>query len=597
MITRCICLGLISLVSTMMSAAPAAAQTALGSGNALDNNLGVGTGGINQPAAAPNYRERNLIVTGDVIGGRGFRGSVGYTAEADFRGALGSNDLFRFRADSAISSPQLFQLGYTYEQLRYGQAVGMVEYRRAGSADPASVMANDPIVISDSTAMRRMDRQTLANSLTFTQAQTVEPRVIGSRYAEDGSLLYFNASTVRGIIVEPADRAASLLGLSTFDTARLIEDAIAGERNVRVGAEYVTQFEAIGVNAPEPPAPSQPTGELAGGQRVETSVSAQHDAILERVVERYAGASGTPQPTSTEVIRNLDQNYQQLRDQLSGRTQADDQGQFQATRPGWQQQTQPGSSEQAPSTTQRDQATAPTPVRGLEHLSPAPPTAEQPRATTDRPPGTDVAPLPRDDNRRAPLVKPELTGALKHGIRVDQLSTAMQGRFNELLESAEKSLSEGDYFLAERRFERALRLVPGHPMATVGMAHAQLGAGLYLSASLTLRTLMEAQPEMIDVTYAPHLLPTTERLNAAVEAVRTRMAEAQPRDQANYGFLLAYIGHQSQDDALLREGLNTMRQADAQNALLPVLEQIWLSAEIPTPATSAPDAPPPTPQK
>ena len=602
--SRCISIAFLTLVSSTLLVSSAAAQTALGGGNVLDNNLGVGSGGINQPrSAGANFRARNLIMTGDVIGGRGFRGSVGYTAEDDFRGRLGTNDLFDFRADSAISSPSLWKMGDTYEQLRYGQSIGLTEYRRSGSADPASLIANNPVVISDPYILRRVDRQSLSSSLSFTQAQAVEPRVIGSTYAEDGSLLYFNASTVRGIVVEPANRAASLLGLSTFDTARLVEDAMASGRNLPVGVEFSTEFNRFAPDvrgeALQPAATDQQP--QATGNRIESSVTAKHDTIMKNVVDRYVSATGSEQASTPEAMRSLEQNYQTLREQLALQQPTPLSEQFKATRPDWQTpaaKPTPGPGEEpADSTAKPRESATQTPVRGLEHLTPQPGVAETPRATSERPPGTDLTPLPPDERRRAPLAKPELTGALKHGIRVDQLSTAMQGRFNELLESAEKALSEGEYFLAERRFERALRLVPGHPLANVGMAHAQLGAGLYLSSSLTLRTLLATQPEMIDVTYGRHLLPSQDRITAALDAVRTRMADAQPRDRGNYGFLLAYIGHQTDDEALIKEGLAAVREADASNALLPLLEEIWQSAEPSAPATPAPAAPPAEPQK
>src|SRR5688500_16525060 len=103
---------LILLCSSLLIAhgGGALAQDALGGGNVLDSNLSATGGRINQPRAQENYRDRNLIVTGDVAGGRGFRGSVGYTAAADFRGRTGSNEIFPFLADSAFSSPGLLQL-------------------------------------------------------------------------------------------------------------------------------------------------------------------------------------------------------------------------------------------------------------------------------------------------------------------------------------------------------------------------------------------------------------------------------------------------------------------------------------------------------
>ena len=84
--------------------AAVAAQNALdaGNGTALDAGLSPYQGSYNQPLPVPNFRSRNLLVTGNVAGGRGFRDTVGYSAEFDFRGETGSDDLFRERANSAF---------------------------------------------------------------------------------------------------------------------------------------------------------------------------------------------------------------------------------------------------------------------------------------------------------------------------------------------------------------------------------------------------------------------------------------------------------------------------------------------------------------
>ena len=67
----------------------------------LDNSLQVGSGGINQLQQQPDYSAGNDIVTGNVTGLDYFHGDVGYRAAGEFRGQTGSNDLFRFRAQSA----------------------------------------------------------------------------------------------------------------------------------------------------------------------------------------------------------------------------------------------------------------------------------------------------------------------------------------------------------------------------------------------------------------------------------------------------------------------------------------------------------------
>lgn len=79
------------------------AQNAAGGGRALDANPQQGSGGVNRPENVVDFRARNNIITGNVTDFRQFRGSVGYSAPGDFGGRLGSDDLFRFRADSFSS--------------------------------------------------------------------------------------------------------------------------------------------------------------------------------------------------------------------------------------------------------------------------------------------------------------------------------------------------------------------------------------------------------------------------------------------------------------------------------------------------------------
>ena len=74
-----------------------------GNGGALDSSLQQGSSS-NAPRAKQDYRSRNLVVTGDVAGGRGFRGSVGYTAADDFRGATGGETTQAFRANASTTS-------------------------------------------------------------------------------------------------------------------------------------------------------------------------------------------------------------------------------------------------------------------------------------------------------------------------------------------------------------------------------------------------------------------------------------------------------------------------------------------------------------
>jgi len=162
---------------------------------------------------------------------------------------------------------------------------------------------------------------------------------------------------------------------------------------------------------------------------------------------------------------------------------------------------------------------------------------------------------------------------LRHGQRVEALATGDGSRFDDLLMAGSQKLAAEDYFWAERRFNRALRFIPGHPLATAGLGHSQLGAGLYLSSALTLQTLLGFQPEMIDVRYDPALLPSQADLDRAVSTMADRLRG--DRDLDRYGFLLAYIGHQIDRQDLVREGLDAMLRGGADKELTALLEEIW----------------------
>ena len=100
--------GLMLPVMTHKTHAQLAADQ--GGGRALDANPGVNSRGTNRLENQVDYAARNDLITGNVAGGFGFRGSIDYTAPGAFRGTLGSENLFNFRAQSLNSSPALAPL-------------------------------------------------------------------------------------------------------------------------------------------------------------------------------------------------------------------------------------------------------------------------------------------------------------------------------------------------------------------------------------------------------------------------------------------------------------------------------------------------------
>jgi hypothetical protein len=172
------------------------------------------------------------------------------------------------------------------------------------------------------------------------------------------------------------------------------------------------------------------------------------------------------------------------------------------------------------------------------------------------------------------IAEDEIVGALRHGEKINAFSGIQQTRFNELVRLAETALAKSEFFIAQKRFTQALQFIPGHPMATAGLAHSNLGAGLYLSASHILQSLLSFQPEMIDVMYSPQLLPP--RLELVRAGLEAKNQLDNKRDGSMYAFLLAYIGHQINDKEMVALGLAELEtHADDTDRFVPLLRSIW----------------------
>lgn len=517
-ITTFVCTTITSM-SCLALTPKSLAQNALGTGNALDANTGVGTGGRNVQAPGIDYRARNLLVTGNVAGGRGFRGTVGYRAVGDFTGSLGSNDLYDFRAGSALSSVSVVSSGRTFDRLRFGQHMGLIEYRREGfTANLGSVLSEDIFPRSMGIDSRiRLDQYAADTAMHSLIESGVQPDVVGVLRDDDGRALTASVSSVLGMHLQPAQGSYQSMGLTSFDMVRLREDVASGKEVGVVGEPFDPRI--IDLFASELRVDSgldQTRIDAASkNSRIEPVAYGDYRNIMERIAERFADRKDKGIGINNEVLQDLERNLQKLREQTD---------------------------DTLPSYENSDESDTDKEDKGI---------------------------LNKNLSR--------ISTALRHGQRVAKLTSEQNNRFNELVAQAEQQLREGEYFWAERQFRRALRFTPGHPLATAGLANAQLGAGLYVPAALTMRTLMTNNPEMIDVRYEDGILPNTVRLNSAIESLRNRFTEK--RDLNSVALLFAYIGHQLNNKEMVQQGLSIMAETDADDKLLVLLKRVWLAGE------------------
>ena len=166
--------------------------------------------------------------------------------------------------------------------------------------------------------------------------------------------------------------------------------------------------------------------------------------------------------------------------------------------------------------------------------------------------------------------------SLAHRTEIDTVvDPKMQARVEQVAKQAEAAMGAGDYFRAENRFDLALDLDPGNPMLEAGRANAQIGAGLYRSAAVTLTFLYRKNPEMIDVEWGAGVRPSRTRLLLAVDDLE-KMIERDPDGSNGLGLLIGYIGRQLEDREVIKTGLDLIKDPRV-ISLVPQLRKIWLA--------------------
>jgi hypothetical protein len=498
------------------------AQDAMGSGNALDNNLST-SGRENHLRKLPRGTTNSEIRTNSILAGRNFNEGIGLDTQAHMQLISDASDAdAQVLADTLNNSPwywdnwnnasaqYILQGDANYfnphfidnwaqspMNVRVGRSMQSISHTWSTEDDNSdqSAMLNYP----SSWSGRQIDQHRLAQATGSTYDPTGSYStipVVGNLRTTYG-LGYIMASPLRGISVETTNHAAAL-GLTPWDAARAKED---DENSNTLITRWVTD-----------------TGLTDRGVKIGEQVASAHDSIMESVSNRALDQLATDVLLSEQPKGWLEQQYGLLQGQLAGTIPFDEESdEFVAV-------TEEGSGE----------------------------TDETEKDATN-----------------------EIAFILQHGQQIEKLTSEDQTRFNELMTIAQERFEKGEYFWSERRYDRALRFTPGHPFATAGLGHSRIGAGMYLSASLTLQSLLSLQPEMIDVTYAKNLLPPRLDLVKAAVLITGRLDEK--RDGGTYAFLLSYIGHQLGDLEMIERGLDVFEKREGANdPLVRLLKKIWL---------------------
>lgn len=551
----------------------AQAQNALGDGRVLDRNLQRGSGGFN-PAGTDWRREanyRNAIVTGNVGGGRSFRGNLGYAAPNDFRGATGSDQFFDFQRDALTSGLAANNLRGTnalrlaFDQTTFGQTEGIggqLIIDRATSGLTGADIAQGASAAGRGADRFGLIRGALRSTANFQAQMASTPSIIGQANAndpaaQDQEMKFLTASNLQGIKILKQTNAAFGADERSFSFSGLQQKKAEEEADAKKKPRtpHDTLMESLRVQ-------SDPVAkQLAEQQKVETSplsFGAPTPDFSKPAEPKPAEPTPAPEGEDTErPLSPIDRQLEALRARLSG---------------------QPVD----PAAAIRERAKAAEKDKSPSVLDK--PGAEKEEKKPDSVIGaTPGVPGPLDEDDPEALTKRVLEALKNEHVRVQALKPVVPdaSTYTRHMTAGEELLGAGEYFNAEERFTAALNAQPGDAMAAVGRIHSQIGAGMYRSAATNLRNLLSAYPEFIAARFDATLLPSAERLNEIRTQLRTRMGYATMigREAA---LLLAYNGVQADDPALVREGLARLREIDAEmgstaaDPLEEVLRETWL---------------------
>lgn len=562
----------------VLGARCARAQNALGDGQALDRNLRQGSGGRNDSVRDLNalIRFNNSVVTGNASGGKSFRGDSGYRSTDDFRGALGSDALFGFRRDTAITSAPVVAGIRGTDALRYQFSL------TTGQAPPASVGAlpdfsygvnrganpvHAPGVIT-SVEQRPITGSSLSSSLRstadFGAQQTLRPTVLGYRQLQDGRQSYLTASPLLGVSEFTLGTAAGAeAGAPGSDQPGNIRGATPG----LTGVESIPSYINAPVGAKEEPRPGQIITKIDAPRAVTEQFQR---ALQEGRTRPVQPSANDPTKPAIEAVPNPTEN------------------------PGaaWERDVD----------------------RIRQFLRNEGPTPPSDNTTPLKPEKPDASADPNKPRTLEDLISPE-TGRVNADVLRALQSTrpilnnlapdnaAPADTYAVHMSRGERLLRDGRYFDAEDAFVRALALTPSDPLASIGRVHAEIGAGLFLSAAANLKTFFADNPTMIGTRYGANLNPSAERAASLSRQLRSVTRTPTSAMQREAGMLLAYLGYQLKNVEQTKEGLaamaeHTTPEESSEVLLLGLLQRVWvegrdLPAETPatTPSAEKPTAP------
>ncbi len=508
----------------------------IGDGRALDANPLVGSGGFNVPGGGYQLNRGNLIITGNITGGRAFQGFSPIRDSSQLLLSLPSSTLSDFMRDSTgvndvLANRPAFEPRPFFFPQQTVTNVGAIE---AGLNLPGTSVPRSSYVVP------RMDRPRTTDPLVSLPAPGVQPIPQGDQLLLKPLQVGMQPVANLPGAVNPQLLSSPLFARNANLAALTPLSALPpGPAATGLPADLATAPSAPGAPA-GPWVPGQqplaertgiqppdgllrPSARLGPGLLLPESLAGRIEptpAARPEEGEPPAGPPEGPEPaarTPTELPAGPtgQDAFQDMLNVLAFRQRLEQ----------WRTQT------------------------AAEIASAEAPSAQVPTTPRVAPPSQQRAAELEAQRARAREFLEKPIGSF-----VGTAPTAV----NERLREAEEFMAGGEYYRAAGRYEIAHTLDPRNPLPLLGRAHALIGAGQYLSAVNSLCRAIQRFPQIVrfrlDLTA---FIPDAKLLEIRRAYLESRLRE---KDDYRLRFLLGYIEYHTE---LAEFGMDNLKRAAA----------------------------------
>ena len=539
----------VGLMACLVAVPSTFAQNRVGSdGRALDANQQVGSAGVNPADGRLDFSRQNDIITGNVGGGRGFQDTVGYGAVGEFQDNLGSDSLFNFRSGSLSSSPSYFNAA-SVGGVGYQGNISVYRSFTNRVAQPQS----PGLLVAPIGGGFSLNPNNGLNTINSGSVSTY--RAVGN-LTPGLALQSFSSSPVLGLRGGNAvtSEAVSRTLYEAAEEANSFDTENENDNGMSQPSIYGTDlFDPFGKPKQDEGQsmlrPGQLPPTLMIGQRLQNPNAQAAQAyggsrniqVLDNLFNRanQSDPSTDQDNTYLKLLRDI-QN-----DQIN-----------KSTTDAWD------STLEAPTSQQLTEAERAYDDIMKEMYGDDYETRREGSTAEDagEESGEDVRGVVNQLNYSLP--------------RIETLASNKQDRIARLTREAETALADGKYLSAESRYRQIMLDVKNDPMPQVGLVHAQLGAGMFRSAGMNLRSVFNQHPELIAARYNAKLLPPESRLQWIQQEIQSAISQNEGGKDAP--LLLAYMGYQADSRQVVRYGLALAQSKSPRDPLLSVLREIWL---------------------